>query len=91
MNYFDNIFNNATMVTPNQAEKIYNSLFLVVVYVVPLLVIIVTYANIILKVFRKAKGDSRPVVVRKNKHSNQGSFDKPPLGSIDPLFPMKND
>lgn len=47
MQYFDNI----------HAEKIYNSLFLVVVYVVPLLVIVVTYANIILKVFRKSKGD----------------------------------
>ena len=71
MNYFDNIFNNATLVTPTQAEKIYNSLFLVVVYVVPLLVIIVTYANIILKVFRKAKGDSRPVVVSKSLQNNQ--------------------
>ena len=47
MQYFDNI----------NVEKIYNSLFLVVVYVVPLLVIVVTYANIILKVFRKSKGD----------------------------------
>ena len=43
--YFDNIL----------LEKIYNSLFLVVVYVVPLLVIVVTYANIILKIFRKSK------------------------------------
>ena len=45
MQYFDNIL----------LEKIYNSLFLVVVYVVPLLVIVVTYANIILKIFRKSK------------------------------------
>ena len=63
MDYFNNIFNNATILTPMQAEKIYSSLFLVVVYVVPLLVIIVTYANIILKVFRKTKGDNRPIVV----------------------------
>ena len=63
MQYFEGIFNGTEVLTPAQAEKIYNSLFLVVVYVVPLMVIVVTYANIILKIFRKSKGDNRPVVV----------------------------
>ena len=63
MNYFDGIFNNSTVLTPPQAEKIYNSLFLVVVYMVPLCVIIVTYANILNKIFRSASGDTRPAVV----------------------------
>lgn len=73
MNYFDDIFNNATMLNPAQAAKIYNSLFLVVVYMVPLLVIIFTYANILLKIFRKNSGDSRPVLVR--------NFDKQPISA----------
>ncbi len=64
MHYFDDIFNNATLVTPAQAEKVYNSLFLVVVYMIPLCVIIVTYANILSKIWRNnAKGNSENVVV----------------------------
>lgn len=65
MGYFDDIFNNSTIVNPQQAEKIYNSLFLVVVYMVPLCVIIITYANILNKIFRRSAGDdSRPAVVK---------------------------
>ena len=64
MNYFDAIFNNSTILDSKQAEKIYNSLFLMVVYMVPLCVIIITYANILNKIFRSAKGDgSRQTVV----------------------------
>lgn len=64
MKYFDDIgLNNGTLISPNQAEKIYNSLFLMVVYTVPLCVIIVTYANILNKIFKKSRGDFRPVLV----------------------------
>jgi gonadotropin-releasing hormone receptor len=41
--------------SPETMEKIYNSIFLVFVYMVPLSVIIVTYANIIAKIYRKSK------------------------------------
>ena len=63
MKYFDDFLNNGTMISPNQAEKIYNSLFLMVVYTVPLCVIIITYANILNKIFKKSRGDLRPVLV----------------------------
>ena len=67
MNYFDDVFSkNATetFVTSEQAEKMYSMLFLVVVYVIPLSVIIITYANILNKIFRNtSSGDSRHVVV----------------------------
>ena len=44
--------------SPETVEKIYNSLFLFAVYVVPLAVIIITYANILAKLFRKGRENS---------------------------------
>ena len=61
LGYFENIFNNETIITPIQAEKIYNSFFLLVVYVIPLLVIVVTYMKILCKMLRISK--SKPVMV----------------------------
>ena len=43
---------------PDDMEKIYSSIFLVAVYMVPLSVIVVTYANILAKIVRKRRQSS---------------------------------
>ncbi len=43
---------------PEDLERVYSSIFLVAVYMVPLLVIVVTYANILAKIIRKRKASS---------------------------------
>lgn len=42
-------------ITPAVVEKLYSCIFLAAVYMFPLLVIIITYANILLKIIRKKK------------------------------------
>ncbi len=43
---------------PDDLERVYSSIFLVAVYMVPLLVIVVTYANILRKIVRKRRGSA---------------------------------
>ena len=58
MGYFENVFNNNTIMTHQQAQNIHNSFFLVVVYMVPLGVIIATYAAILWKMFKSSKSNT---------------------------------
>ena len=71
MNFFDEVIVNGTdsMLTPVIAERIYNSIFLVAVYMVPLLVIVITYANILHKLFKKTRLDKN--VARNSMDSEQ--------------------
>ena len=58
MGYFEDIFDNSTtIISPIQAETIYNSFFLLFVYMVPLVFIVVTYATILYKIFMRSKND----------------------------------
>ena len=74
MHFFDNVLvnNKTSLLTPIVAERIYNSLFLVAVYMVPLLVIIVTYANILSKLFRKSRQDHQNMILQR------GAMEDPP-------------
>ena len=65
MGYFEDIFDNSTtIISPIQAETIYNSFFLLFVYAVPLVFIVVTYATILYKIFMRSKNDNRPIMVQ---------------------------
>ena len=57
------------IISPVTAEKLYSSLFLFAVYIVPLSVIIVTYANILNKLYRKRNIEKKFDSARRN-HRN---------------------
>lgn len=63
----DSSFATVFDLSPETMEKIYNSIFLVFVYMVPLSVIIVTYANIIAKIYRKSKEEDDRYGYKPNK------------------------
>ena len=70
MGYFEEIFDNTTIISPSQAETIYSSFFLLFVYMVPLVFIVVTYATILYKIFMRSKKDNRPIRVQYYRQSS---------------------
>lgn len=63
LGFYEEIFDNTTIISPSQAETIYSSFFLLFVYAVPLVFIVVTYATILYKIFMRSKKDNRPIMV----------------------------
>ena len=64
LGFYEEIFDNTTIISPSQAETIYSSFFLLFVYAVPLVFIVVTYATILYKIFMRSKNDNRPIMVQ---------------------------
>ena len=67
LGFYEEIFDNTTIISPSQAETIYSSFFLLFVYAVPLVFIVVTYATILYKIFMRSKKDNRPITVQYNR------------------------
>ena len=74
LKFYEEIFDNTTIISPSQAETIYSSFFLLFVYAVPLVFIVVTYATILYKIFMRSKKDKRPIMVQYNRQSSANTF-----------------